>query len=63
MQQVLQIHEIWGWRKDDFAGLKSETDDLDIDKLKNVPNGLSSFKSKLDKLDIFPTRNYSSWSK
>ena len=23
-----------------------------IDKLKNVPNGLSSFKSKIDKLDI-----------
>ena len=27
-------------------------DKLDIDKLKNVPSGLSSLKSKVDKLDI-----------
>ena len=63
MQQVLQKDEFWGWRKDDFAGLKSEIDDLNIDELKNVPNAFSSFKNKLDKLDIFPTRNFSSWFK
>ena len=27
-------------------------DKLDIDKLKNVPSGLSNLKSKVDKLDI-----------
>ena len=36
----------------DLANLKSNVDKLDIDKLKNVPSGLSSLKSKVDKLDI-----------
>ena len=36
----------------DLANLKSNVDKLDIDKLKNVPSGLSSSKSKVDKLDI-----------
>ena len=34
------------------ANLKSHVDKLDIDKLKNVPSGLSSLKSEVDKLDI-----------
>ena len=38
--------------KVDLASLKSNIDKLDIDKLKNVPSGLSSLKSKVDKLDI-----------
>ena len=36
----------------DLESLKSNIDKLDIDKLKNVPNGLSMLKSKVDKLDI-----------
>ena len=39
-------------KKVDLANLKSNVDKLDIDKLKNVPSGLSSLKSKIDKLDI-----------
>ena len=38
--------------KDDLANLKSEVDKLDIDKLKNIPSGLSSSKDQIDKLDI-----------
>ena len=36
----------------DTSNFKSNVDELDIDKLKNVPSGLSSLKSKVDKLDI-----------
>ena len=36
----------------DLASLKSNVDKLNIDKLKNVPSGLTSLKSKVDKLDI-----------
>ena len=36
----------------DFANLKSDVDKLHIDKLKNVPSGLSDLKSKVDKLDV-----------
>ena len=39
-------------KKVDLANLKSNVDKLDVDKLKNVPSGLSSLKSKVDKLDI-----------
>ena len=39
-------------KKVDLTNLKSNVDELDIDKLKNVPSGLSSLKSKVDKLDI-----------
>ena len=35
-----------------IANLKFNVDKLDIDKLKNVPSGLSSLKSKVDKLDM-----------
>ena len=38
--------------KVDLANLKSNVDILDIDRLKTVPNCLSSLKSKRDKLDI-----------
>ena len=50
MQQVL-IHQnlLKGF---DLVILKSENDELDIDKLQKVPTGLSSFKSKVDKLDV-----------
>ena len=34
------------------ANLKSNVDKLDIDQLKNVPNGLINLKSKVDKLDV-----------
>ena len=36
----------------DLASLKFNANKLDIDKLKNVPNRLSSLNSKVDKLDI-----------
>ena len=39
-------------RKTNLPNLKSDADKLDIDKLKNVPSGLSNFKSKVDKLNI-----------
>ena len=35
-----------------MESLKSDADNLDIDKLKTVPSGLSSLKSKEDKLDV-----------
>ena len=38
-------------RSVDLPNLKSDTDELDIDKLKNVPNNLRNLKSKTDKLD------------
>ena len=38
-------------KKVDSANLKSNVDKLDINKLKNVPSGLSSLKSKVDKLN------------
>ena len=37
-------------KKVDLASLKSDVDQLDIDKLKNAANGLNSLKSKLGKL-------------
>ena len=39
-------------KKTDIANLKSDVDQLDIDKLKNVPTNLSNLKSKVDKLDV-----------
>ena len=35
-----------------LPSLKSNIDELDIDKLKNVPTNLSNLKSKIDKLDV-----------
>ena len=39
--------------KTDLANLKSVVDQLDTDKLKNVPSNLSNLKSTVDKLDIW----------
>ena len=39
-------------KKVDLASLKSNVDELDIDRLKNVPSGLISLKSKEDQLGI-----------
>ena len=39
-------------KKSYLASLKSDADELDIDKLKNVPSGLDSLKSKVDPLDF-----------
>ena len=39
-------------KKVDLANLKSNTDKLDVYKLKNVLNNLSNLKSKLDNLDV-----------
>ena len=39
-------------KKTDVANLKSDVDELDIDKLKNVPTDLNNLKSKKDKLDV-----------
>ena len=38
--------------KSNLASLKTEVDQLDIDKLKNVPINLNNLKSKVDKVDI-----------
>ena len=48
MQQELMHH----LKKVDLASLKSNVDNLDIDKLKNIPTNLSNLKSKVDKLDV-----------
>ena len=39
-------------KKVDLTNLKSDVDELDIDRLKNVPTDLSHLKSKVDKLDV-----------
>ena len=39
-------------KKVDSANLKSDVDKLDVDKLKNVPSGLSNLRSKVDKLYV-----------
>ena len=38
--------------KFNLANLKSNPDQLDIDKLKNLPTDLSNLKSKVDRLDV-----------
>ena len=39
-------------KKVDLANLKSDVDQLDIDKLKSLLTNLSNLKSKVDKLDV-----------
>ena len=39
-------------KKTDSASLKSDVDELDINKLKNVPSGSDRLKSKVDKLNV-----------
>ena len=39
-------------KKVDLASLKSESDNLGIDKLQKAPTCLNSLKSKVDKLDV-----------
>ena len=39
-------------KKADQASLKSNVEELDRDKLKNVPSGSSNLKIKLDKLGV-----------
>ena len=39
-------------KKADLASLKSDVDELDTDKFKNVPFSLNSLKDKIDKLDV-----------
>ena len=40
-------------KKTDLVNLKSDIDNIDIDKLiQNVPSGLSSLKGKVDRLNI-----------
>ena len=39
-------------KKTDLVNLKSDVDKFDIDNLKNVPNNLTTLKSKVDNLDI-----------
>ena len=38
--------------KTNVANLKTKVDELNIDKLKGLPNNLSILKTKVDKLDI-----------
>ena len=37
-------------KKDDLGNVKLEVDKLGFDELKNVPSGLNSLKSKVNKL-------------
>ena len=46
------VHKSNFAKKVDLANLKSNVDKFNIDKIKNIPSGLSSLKSKVDKLDI-----------
>ena len=39
-------------KKADLTNLKSNVDNLEIDKLKSVPTNLSNLKSKVEKLDV-----------
>ena len=39
-------------KKVDLANLKSNVDELDIDKLKNLATNLSNLKSKVHQLDV-----------
>ena len=39
-------------KKIDLASLKSDVDNLDMDKLKNIQSDLSNLTSKVDKLDV-----------
>ena len=39
-------------KKTDLVNLKCNVDNLDIDKLKNVPNNLSNLKIRVDELDV-----------
>ena len=39
-------------KKTDLANLKSDVDNLDIDKSKNLTSNLGNLKSKVDKLDV-----------
>ena len=39
-------------KRTDLADFKSDVDELDIDKIEDVPIGLSNLKSKVDKLDV-----------
>ena len=39
-------------KKTDLASLRSNVDELDFDKFKNVPNCLRNLKSKVDRLDV-----------
>ena len=50
MQELL-IHQIL-LKETDLAHLKSDVDNLDIAKLKNVPTNLRNLKSKVEKLDV-----------
>ena len=45
------IHQVFA-KNNDLAASKSDVDQVDIDKLKNVPSNLTIFKSKVDKLDM-----------
>ena len=38
--------------KKDFIALKAEVDELDINKLNNVPTSLNNLKTKIDDLDV-----------
>ena len=51
LQNAAVVAKLQFAKKDDFASLKWETDQLDIDKLEKVSSGLKNLRSKVDKLD------------
>ena len=56
MQQKLIHHLLL--KKTDLLNLKSDVDKLAIDKLKNVPSGLSSLKSKVGQQTLMNEKMY-----
>ena len=52
LKNATRIDTSYFVKKVDLANLKSNVDELDIDKLKNVPTNLSNLKSQVDKLDF-----------
>ena len=58
-KNATRVHTLYFAKKTDLINLKSGVDKLDPDKLKNVPSGLNTLKSKvgkpnLDKLIALP---------
>ena len=52
LKNVTGIDTLSFAKKVDLSNLKSHIDNLDIDKLKNIPTNLNFLKSKVDKLDV-----------
>ena len=52
LENTADVETLTFSKKIDLTCLKSDVDELNINKLKNVPKHLGSLKSKVDKLDV-----------